>query len=700
MHVSGEWSKPSEKEATILHCVVDAKLSLRCGTHDGPCIAPPVSPLLPVPNAAARVHAPANGDLLVPCAYCKQKIYGVRYSIGDRNDEVLHFGCCGLQQRRRSDEAFQIALGQEMRSLKGHLRNERRRLHEERWRADRMQPKRRIAQPATVLAISCPAQKEISDVVSMKNDGELTGCSRREESHNNVKLEHRVPPTPSPMKQDSTRTSKTLLGQLLSRAFTVAVYMLGLEWSKMLALPTWMCVVSAYSVAAVVPILLPSAHGDRCRVTTAMAASTLAATRVSVASAIILSIVLCLCPASALWWPSDETADKVTLLLKEILRWLDEHDDVLPARNTRAKPAGKEEDALRNRYGKRPSDLTNEQRALQQEIERRKTDPADLQTVEEVARWSARNNGSLPIQSRDDKEQNHLAQKLRRLRTRDSKSPKLQKRLDELNATVHRPTPKRRRLVGKQVAPQVWRAVQSSSLPTPPPKRMKLWNKDRAGSKQDKRDRAGRKQDRAGRKQDKRDRAGRKQDRAGRKRDRSERLHEDLRRMRSRPVASDNQDGTRQDLQANLYNPVCESHIEEEMRSAACEQRIRYGDLFLLLHLLDPWIKLDDAIRKFQDFYVYAGCDCTNIWANFSSAASCQLSIVLHADDVADFFLRWTSHCTNSCGLCDSSLRLHSVSSPSFFMETTSLISQMAFQRTHLLAQGNLKCLIAATTLL
>ena len=79
--------------------------------------------------------------------------------------------------------------------------------------------------------------------------------------------------------------------------------------------------------------------------------------------------------------------------------------------------------------------------------------------------------------------------------------------------------------------------------------------------------------------------------------------------MRSRPVGSDNLDGTRQDAQANLYNPVLESHLEEEKRSAACEQRIKYGDIFLLLHLLDPWVELDDAIRNFPDFYVYSGFD-------------------------------------------------------------------------------------------
>ena len=92
-------------------------------------------------------------------------------------------------------------------------------------------------------------------------------------------------------------TQQPLRWQLLSRAFTVAVYALGIECGKMLALPRWLRVVSAYSVAAIVPMLLPSAHGDNCRVASIIAASTLAATRVSIASAIGVSIVLWLCPA-------------------------------------------------------------------------------------------------------------------------------------------------------------------------------------------------------------------------------------------------------------------------------------------------------------------------------------------------------------------------------------------------------------------
>ena len=147
---------------------------------------------------------------------------------------------------------------------------------------------------------------------------------------------------------------------------------------------------------------------------------------------------------------------------------------------------------------------------------------------------------------------------------------------------------------------------------------------DRIGEKQDpiwqkqdrtenKRDRTGWEQDRSGR-EDKRDRIGRLQED---KRDRIGRLQEDLRRMRSMFVARDNLVGTRQDPQVNLCSPVLESHLEEEKRSAACEQRIKYGNFFLLLHLLDPWVKADDATQEFKDFYVYAGFDCTNKWANF-----------------------------------------------------------------------------------
>ena len=87
--------------------------------------------------------------------------------------------------------------------------------------------------------------------------------------------------------------------------------------------------------------------------------------------------------------------------------------------------------------------------------------------------------------------------------------------------------------------------------------------------------------------------------------------------MRSRPVASDNLDGTRQDAQANLYNPVLESQREEQKRFDACQLRIRYGDIFLLLHLLSPSLKVEDAVRNFPDFYLYAGFDCTNKWAHY-----------------------------------------------------------------------------------
>ena len=76
------------------------------------------------------------------CAYCSEKIYGVKYSICDRSDGVVHFGCLGLWQTRRSNEAFQIALVHELHSVKKYLKTQRRRLHVERWKKDRMHSKK------------------------------------------------------------------------------------------------------------------------------------------------------------------------------------------------------------------------------------------------------------------------------------------------------------------------------------------------------------------------------------------------------------------------------------------------------------------------------------------------------------------------------------------------------------------------------
>ena len=74
---------------------------------------------------------------------------------------------------------------------------------------------------------------------------------------------------------------------------------------------------------------------------------------------------------------------------------------------------------------------------MQQDIDRRKTDRKDLDTIEEVAEWAAQHNGKLPIQCRHDHVQYVLSQRLRRLQNKETKSPMLLKRLDELTSNVH-----------------------------------------------------------------------------------------------------------------------------------------------------------------------------------------------------------------------------------------------------------------------
>ena len=137
-------------------------------------------------------------------------------------------------------------------------------------------------------------------------------------------------------------------------------------------------------------------------------------------------------------------SDSVTSLLRDIVKWLDAHDDVLPILHKEPTPAQQEEAALRKKYRtylERNGNLTREQRKLQQEIDRRKTDRVDLDNIKLITNWSAQHSGRLPIQSKDDAEQDTLAHRLRRLEAKERKSPMLQMRLAQLQETArHLPT--------------------------------------------------------------------------------------------------------------------------------------------------------------------------------------------------------------------------------------------------------------------
>ena len=227
----------------------------------------------------------------------------------------------------------------------------------------------------------------------------------------------------------------TVTHPLISRAITVATYALCLECGHMLVLPMWLRIISAYSVASLVPTLLPNAHGDNCRVFTTISAGTLAAIFASLAVAVGVSVVLSLCPTRMLWWPNDEETDTVTSLLREVLKWMDAHDDVLPAIFKHPTPQQKEESNLKYRfknYKQRISYLTDAQRSLQEEINRRTTSQKVLNVLEEVACWSAKHNHELPARSAKNKEENNLAKKLRRLQDKEDLTPILLRRLADL----------------------------------------------------------------------------------------------------------------------------------------------------------------------------------------------------------------------------------------------------------------------------
>ena len=77
----------------------------------------------------------------------------------------------------------------------------------------------------------------------------------------------------------------------------------------------------------------------------------------------------------------------------------------------------------------------------------------------------------------------------------------------------------------------------------------------------------------------------------------------------------DNADGTRKDAHNNRSNPV-EGSIEDLRVLARAEaDRREYGDLFLLIHLLEPWVRGPDLLKTFvlPDFFTYAGDDCDGV---------------------------------------------------------------------------------------
>ena len=250
----------------------------------------------------------------------------------------------------------------------------------------------------------------------------------------------------------NTNIHSPLRSQLFCRALTVGACAVFLQCGKILALPTWLAMVSAYGLAAIVPMQLPPAHSENCRVATTIAASALAATHGSFVFAGLASVLLWLCPAWALWWPHKSDApikqqeDKhaITSVLNRTLAFMDDHEDMLPYdKYTKPTPEQKEEISLRTQFNwqtrsNKSKNFTKEQSQLYQEILRRRTSQADLQTIEEARRFRALHNGRLPMRTRDDKIQSSLAWRLSKLQNKKNKSAILQNRLEELLETSHK----------------------------------------------------------------------------------------------------------------------------------------------------------------------------------------------------------------------------------------------------------------------
>ncbi|CAK0838914.1 unnamed protein product [Prorocentrum cordatum] len=159
------------------------------------------------------------------------------------------------------------------------------------------------------------------------------------------------------------------------------------------------------------------------------------------------------------------------------------------------------------------------------------------------------------------------------------------------------------------------RPAASARSGAPPKKRLRLRGKQSAAGRRDGRSRAGRQQHRAGR-QDGRSRAGRQQE----DKQRGCKPEEVLRQGRKPKSKGDNADGSRQDAQNNAAAQVKRSSREAKCLQTACDARRECGDLFLLLHLLEPLATTDVLLKHYPDFFVYACDDCAHRWATFLRA--------------------------------------------------------------------------------
>ena len=141
-------------------------------------------------------------------------------------------------------------------------------------------------------------------------------------------------------------------------------------------------------------------------------------------------------------------SDDVVSILKQILKWMDEHEDALPSQYT---PQGNFLYKAFSRIRLQQSDQnTKEQNDLLEEIIRRKIDPRSLESIKQIQAWSARHDGREPIRIKTDAFQSLLAQKLRRLSLLEPTPPRLQKLLNDFRHKVQATPTKARSRGAKQ----------------------------------------------------------------------------------------------------------------------------------------------------------------------------------------------------------------------------------------------------------
>ena len=228
-----------------------------------------------------------------------------------------------------------------------------------------------------------------------------------------------------------------------------------------LGTPVSLAVIISYVVAGCLPRLLPSAHGEHCRLSTSICCAASTMCLVGPLYGMMAATFLYWLPERCLWWP--DVAESYVRICEDVMAWLEANDYVLPKEHKNPNDDQREEYLLARKYRKlkrREDTWSQEVRRLVDRIEELQSNPADVNTCRQLLQWLRDHDNIFPKQHRqpkniDEIEENKLADRRRKLVAKpdSEKPPHIQKLLGEITAlarTAYFVSPTKTRVASSQ----------------------------------------------------------------------------------------------------------------------------------------------------------------------------------------------------------------------------------------------------------